>query len=298
MAKNDKKKEQNTSTPEEKKMDTQIIPQEKNNDNTSLVLKENMPSSKELKGMLKEETAKRKLINQYIQENLINGTDYGKIHIAKNCQNPYGCGTASHWSNDTLFKPGAEKICSLLNLRAEFIIDQEMKGILPQGHIPFICYLFSKSGGIVGEGRGSSSIAEKGNANTAIKIAEKRAKVDAVLSIAALSGRFTQDLEEEEMDLDKKEDVKKEISEPKKTKKKDTNKKGSSHFHKEAKKLWDLYCEKIGEKRKEGVLKATLKKYYNKETIEELLDKEADDFGIEIDRQIKYLKEKDIKKKV
>jgi hypothetical protein len=55
------------------------------------------------------------------------------------------------------------------------------------------------SGDIRGEGNGVFSIGEKGmGANSAIKIAQKRAKVDAVINALGLSDLFTQDLEEGE----------------------------------------------------------------------------------------------------
>jgi len=50
---------------------------------------------------------------------------------------------------------------------------------------------------LAGEGRGAADITEKqGSANTAIKIAEKRAKLDAVLATGGLSDFFSQDLED------------------------------------------------------------------------------------------------------
>ena len=61
----------------------------------------------------------------------------------------------------------------------------------------YICELVDLKGNIIGEGgKGSHSIGEKGNPNIAIKIAEKRAKTDAVLSTGGLSDFFTQDLED------------------------------------------------------------------------------------------------------
>lgn len=143
-------------------------------------------SATRLSEALIQETEKRSLIQQYIQKNLIDGTDFGKINI--NGRDSKYC----------LFKSGAEKICSLLHLKPVFKIDNDLKSIVGEGVIPYICELINRhTGEIEGEGRGSCSLKEKsGNANIAIKISQKRAQIDAVLRVAALSGQFTQDLED------------------------------------------------------------------------------------------------------
>ena len=145
------------------------------------------------------ETKKREIITQFINHHMVEGIDHGKIHIAKNCQNRYGCKIASHLSKNTLFKAGAEKFCSLFRLRAEFEKDDqtwEMMG-RKNGLICLVCRLYTPSGVLAGEGRGAADIIEKqGSANTAIKIAEKRAKLDAVLATGGLSDFFSQDLED------------------------------------------------------------------------------------------------------
>lgn len=144
-----------------------------------------------LAGALQEEGKKRQLLKEYIQNNLVEDVDFGKINLR---------GTMS---KDCLFKPGAEKICSLLNLIPSFSIDKDMIPIVGPEVIPYICHLTNRhTGAIEGEGRGSCSLKEKqGNANIAIKIAQKRAQIDAVLRVAALSGQFTQDVEEMPLDI-------------------------------------------------------------------------------------------------
>lgn len=159
-------------------------------------------SAEDLKTQIAVETEKRKLIKEYIAKHLVRGTDYGQIHIAKNCPNKYNCKNEYHFSKDVLFKPGAEKFSSLFKLRAEFTKDAEtweMLGSNP-GTVAYLCKLFTATGVLVGEGRGIASISEKGNANTAVKIAEKRAKMDAILATGALSDFFTQDLEDMQPD--------------------------------------------------------------------------------------------------
>ncbi len=157
-------------------------------------------SPKEMKMQMAEETKKRKLIVDFIAEHMKRGIDFGPIHVVKDCPNKYDCGNNYHFSKDVLFKPGAEKFSSLFKLRPEYSKDTdtwEMLGSTP-GVVCYICRFYTTSGALVGEGRGASSVGEKGNPNTAVKIAQKRAKIDAVLSTGALSDFFTQDLEEDE----------------------------------------------------------------------------------------------------
>jgi hypothetical protein len=160
-------------------------------------------STKEMKNFLKEETEKRKILEEYITQNLKSGVDFGTIDI-KYKDKQTGEGKVIK-SKPTLLKPGAEKICSLLHLKPKWRIDHEMISIIGKGEIPFICDLVKESTGEWnGEGRGSCSISEKTkdektNNNSAIKIAKKRAMVDAILNVAALSDRFSQDLEDKDV---------------------------------------------------------------------------------------------------
>jgi hypothetical protein len=155
----------------------------------------------DLKRQLKVEQERRELLSSFIKQNLTDGVDYGKIHTAgkDRCQKPWECKNEHHFSKPCLFKPGAEKFCSLLQLRAEFTPDKETIEMVggPAGLIAFRCELRQTSTGItVAEGRGACSISEKGGmVNTTLKIAEKRAHIDAVLRLG-LSDSFTQDLEE------------------------------------------------------------------------------------------------------
>jgi hypothetical protein len=104
--------------------------------------------------------------------------------------------------NPGAWKPGAEKVCSLLQLRPTFAPDQatqELAGSAP-GLFAYVCWLVNRDGRVVGEGRGAAELGERRGwtANNAIKIAEKRSQVDAVLRVAGLSELFTQDLEDAE----------------------------------------------------------------------------------------------------
>jgi len=157
----------------------------------------------DLKAHIAHEKEVRELIKVFITESLVDGVDYGKIHIAKDCQNKYNCKNEYHYSKACLFKPGAEKFVSLFHLRAQFVRDTdtyEMAGNVA-GLFCFECQIINQSGEIVGFGKGACSVAEKsGNVNVAIKIAKKRALIDAVLTSGALSDFFTQDLEDMNLD--------------------------------------------------------------------------------------------------
>lgn len=155
-----------------------------------------------LEKQLKMEGERRQLLNSFIQENLTEGVDYGRIHVAskEKCSRPWECKNEYHFSKPCLFKPGAEKFCSLLQLRAEFLADKdtlEMVGSAGTGLVAFRCILSHVStGNVMAEGRGACAVSEKGGlVNTTVKIAEKRAQIDAVLRLG-LSDSFTQDLED------------------------------------------------------------------------------------------------------
>lgn len=141
-----------------------------------------------LGAVMKEEAGKRKLLTAYIAHHMMPGTDYGTIDINGRKSKP------------SLFKPGSEKFLSLFRLNATFRKDTEtweMAGSVP-GLFCYICELKTAKGVVVGEGRGSANLKEKNNwtVNNAVKIAEKRAQIDAVLRTGALSDFFTQDLED------------------------------------------------------------------------------------------------------
>lgn len=138
---------------------------------------------------------------------LTEGVDYGVIPNTGRDAKP------------TLLKPGSEKIAKWLGLRPHFLADLDtwaMAGSLP-GLICFRCQLIAlDTGEVVGEGQGSAHVDEghlkyskekqaNGESrpwtfNNAIKYAEKRAQVDAILRYGCLSAEFTQDLEDQEAD--------------------------------------------------------------------------------------------------
>lgn len=150
-------------------------------------------TTQDLKKRMEEETEQRKLITDFITEHMKAGVDFGTIKFTKRD------GTEVE-SKPSLFKPGSEKFCSLFHFRPTFERDNdtwEMSGKI-SGLFCYKCELISTNGFVVGEGRGSANISEKQGwtANNAIKIAEKRAQIDAVLRTGGLSDFFTQDIED------------------------------------------------------------------------------------------------------
>ena len=128
-----------------------------------------------------------------IQETLHQNHDYGIIP-----------GT----SKPTLLKPGAEKILMMMGLRSEFEIVDSTRDF-KEGFFQYQvrCKLY-KGDILITEGLGSCNTKEKKYINqdpfsidnTILKMAKKRALVDAALLVGSLSDIFTQDLED--MDLE------------------------------------------------------------------------------------------------
>lgn len=107
----------------------------------------------------------------------------------------------------TLLKPGAEKLLMLLGLRSEFEIADSTRDF-EKGFFQYQvrCSLF-KGDMLITQGLGAANNRERRYQkqdpysvdNTVLKMAKKRALVDAALLVGSLSDIFTQDLED--MDL-------------------------------------------------------------------------------------------------
>ena len=135
-------------------------------------------------------------MNRFIDAVLIAGVDYG---IIPNCKKP------------TLLKSGAEKILNYLGLIARTEISNRVEDY----NIGFFSYeakvyLIDYNGVVKGEGIGITNTREgkyaKANGyavqNTVLKMAKKRALVDAALNVGNLSARFTQDVEDMNIEPD------------------------------------------------------------------------------------------------
>jgi len=138
----------------------------------------------QLKASTKRAKEQREVITAYVKDHLVKGVDYGQIGTFK---------------KDVLFKPGQEKIFSLMNLTSRLEKDHEtieMLGNEP-GVIAYICRVYRK-GEEIAQGRGAAKVGENSrDINATIKIAEKRARMDACLSLG-FSEFFTQDLDDPE----------------------------------------------------------------------------------------------------
>lgn len=171
------------------------------------ITKKGLTSSSILKLQIKEETEKRKLMTQFISDHLVDGVDFGKIHIVSRakCPDYYNCKNSNHFSKNTLFKSGSEKFMSLLHLRATFRKDIDTWGMFgsTNGTICYICELTGPNGLVVGEGRGAATLQEEQTANKVVKLAAKRAQMDAILRTGGLSDYFTQDLDDESQRTEK-----------------------------------------------------------------------------------------------
>ncbi len=151
----------------------------------------------ELKQMLAIQTKNRKLIAEFVKDHLVDGVDFGKINLG------------GRMSKNVLFKPGQEKIFSLMQITDELVRDEETLSMFDNkiGLVAYLCTLY-RNGQRIGSGRGAADITEKKGwtANSCIKIAEKRARMDACLSLG-FSEYFTQDLEDTQIPEDKTEEA-------------------------------------------------------------------------------------------
>lgn len=133
------------------------------------------------------------MLQSFVKEMMIPNIDYGLI---PKCTKP------------SLFKPGAEKLCDIFGFSKQITIlnrvEDWKEGIF---HYEVKAILVSKRNGLIeAEGIGSCNSKEKkykesdpfSIVNTILKMAKKRAFVDAVLSATRSSGIFTQDIVDDE----------------------------------------------------------------------------------------------------
>ena len=152
-----------------------------------------------LQTALKRRTENRANLREWIQNALVEGTDYGRIHtVGKNkCKLGANCTDPFHWSKPCLWKAGAEKIVGMLGLMAHWpdLDDQRARLLDGNQHIVLRCLLLNPDGQSISEGIGGRSLDQDyGVMNKALKMAKKSALIDAVLNACGLSEVFTQDL--------------------------------------------------------------------------------------------------------
>lgn len=157
-------------------------------------------TTKDLEASLKTQDEQRTVIKKFVQKHLTKDVDFGKIHINRKCANPFDCNNSYHYSKDQLFKPGQEKIFSLFGIDTELVADTDVIGMLTNmsNVIAWKC-IMKRDGNVIGEGHGAATVGEGSNSkypgkdiNATIKIAAKRARIDACLSLG-FSEFFGQD---------------------------------------------------------------------------------------------------------
>jgi hypothetical protein len=144
----------------------------------------------EFKQSLARRGENRNALMQWVREALVDGVDYGAIKRSNGSM-----------TKPSLRKPGAEKICGMLNVIPTFptLKDYEQLALqgIPIDQIILRCHLLSMSGEVLADGVGARSLKQdSGDLNKALKMACKSAHIDATLRMGGLSEIFTQDLED------------------------------------------------------------------------------------------------------
>lgn len=140
---------------------------------------------------------------QQVQNTMQKITQFQKV-IQQTLHQNHDFGVVPGSAKPTLLKPGAEKILMMMGLRSEFEIVDSTRDF-ENGFFQYQvrCKLF-KGDTLITEGLGACNTKEKKYRNqdaftldnTVLKMAKKRALVDATLLVASLSDIFTQDLED------------------------------------------------------------------------------------------------------
>lgn len=158
---------------------------------------------------LKIRKTNRDNLMQWVRDALIEGTDFGRIHVMpKNkCAKGNNCTNQYHYSKPCLWKAGAEKVVGMLGLRAEWpdLADARQQAMQPScTSVILRCHLVNPDGVIVSEGIGGRGMNDDyGQINKVFKMAKKSSLIDAVLNACGLSEVFTQDI----VDDDRKETI-------------------------------------------------------------------------------------------
>lgn len=151
---------------------------------------------------LEEAGARIKMLGEFVRAHMTEGEDFGVIP---------GIST-----KPTLFKPGAEKLNAIFGLAPIVEITNRVED-WDKGFVAYeikVTLLNKRTTNIEAEGIGNCNSRERryknqdaaNIANTILKMAKKRALIDATLSATRASGIFTQDLEDMEIERVERED--------------------------------------------------------------------------------------------
>lgn len=144
-------------------------------------------------------SSQKKQLMQWLASNLIEGVHYGYPP-----KTPRPADSKSWKAKPSLYKSGALTIVDLLQLRADFSADQAARAMFEHSEnlLCIRCELYSRATGeLVGQGRGTYRVGQKGmNENSALKMAQKSALVDAVINTVPIAAElYTQDPEDIEL---------------------------------------------------------------------------------------------------
>lgn len=140
---------------------------------------------------LTESEERISLLNEFVQKIMVKGVDYGLI---------------GGFSKPTLLKPGAEKLCDVFGFSKVVEVTNRIEnwdgGVF--AYEVKMTLIAKETGCIEAEGLGACNSKEPSfqhqnpftNVNTVLKMAKKRALIDAILSATRASGIFTQDIED------------------------------------------------------------------------------------------------------
>jgi hypothetical protein len=144
---------------------------------------------------LAEFTDRRDTFRRWLMLQLKEGVHYG---FPPGCDPPKNSDDRRWKPKQSLYKAGADFLVELLGWRCTFTSDMDTwKQLGEPPTVCIMCHIVDGSGNPVGEGRGARSRGEKKMAdNATIKMAEKCAKVNAVIHALSLSDLFTQDIED------------------------------------------------------------------------------------------------------
>ena len=164
--------------------------------------------AEQFKAGLDRRKANRELLMVWLRSALVEGVDFGRIHVVskERCQfarqgRVKDCGDPAHWSRNSLFKSGAEKITGMLGMTVHYpsLPDYE-QAVLNGTALTIVmlrCELRDAHGRVVAEGVGARSVGQDyGDINKTLKMAEKSALIDSCLRLAGLSEIYTQDIED------------------------------------------------------------------------------------------------------
>lgn len=157
-----------------------------------------------MRPMLDEYVDRRKAFRDWLLSQLVQGVHYG---VPPGCEPDARIDPLQWKAKPSLYKAGADFVCDLLQMDPKFSPDVDAWKMLgaKEGTVVMKCELVSraenpffrrKAGEVLGEGRGAGVVGpKKRDGNGAIKIAQKSAKIDAVINAMGLSDLFTQDVE-------------------------------------------------------------------------------------------------------